>query len=62
MDLFLTYQVNLLITGHDHEKSVEVLGNTTYITMDALLDGFSQAGCLKLHVKNQGVDYSFINF
>lgn len=62
MDLFLTHKVNMLITGHDHKKSVEVLGNTTYITIDALLDGFSEAGYLKLHINNQGIDHTFFNF
>lgn len=62
MDLFHTYNVNLVITGHDHEKSLETLGNTTYITMDALLDGFDQAGYLQLHIDELKPDFEFINF
>lgn len=62
MDLFQTYNVNLVIAGHDHKKSVEILENTTYITLDALLDGYYQAGYLQLHINGLHTDYKFIKF
>ncbi|MDD4215234.1 MAG: hypothetical protein PHR81_10515 [Bacteroidales bacterium] len=52
----------MLITGHDHQKDVEIFGNTAYITLDALLDGYNQAGYLQLSVTNNNVDYTFVNF
>lgn len=61
MDMFHEYQVNMIITGHDHIKSVEVLGNTTYLTMDALLDGNEQAGYLLLHIDEKELNYTFVN-
>jgi UDP-2,3-diacylglucosamine pyrophosphatase LpxH len=61
MDLFYTYNVNSVIMGHDHIKSIEKLGNTSYITLDALLDGFSQAGYLELIINNQSANYKFVN-
>lgn len=61
MDLFYTYNVNFVIMGHDHIKSTEKIGNTNYITMDALLDGFDQAGYLELKISNQSTDYTFVN-
>ncbi|MCK9611619.1 MAG: metallophosphoesterase [Bacteroidales bacterium] len=62
MDLFVKNNVNMLITGHDHQKDVEIFGNTAYITLDALLDGYNQAGYLQLSVTNNNVDYTFVNF
>ncbi|MDD3280917.1 MAG: metallophosphoesterase [Bacteroidales bacterium] len=61
MDLFYTYNVNFVIMGHDHIKSIEKLGNTSYITLDALLDGFNQAGYLELIINNQSANYKFFN-
>ena len=61
MDLSVRYQIDMVITGHDHVKNVEKLGNTTYLTMDALLDGSSHAGYLKLSVKQGNIEYEFIN-
>jgi len=57
--LFFKYNVDMVVTGHDHEHSFETFGNTTYIIMDALLDGFDQAGYLDLSVSNGKVSYSF---
>jgi predicted phosphodiesterase len=61
MDLFTKYQVDMLVAGHDHEKSEEVFGNTTYLVMDALLDGYDQAGYLQLSIKSGSIEYDFIN-
>lgn len=60
MDLFYTYNVNFVIMGHDHIKSIENLEKTTYITLDAILDGFSQASYLKLSI-DDFVENEFVN-
>ena len=57
--LFFKNNVDMVVTGHDHEHSFETMGNTTYIIMDALLDGFKEAGYLKLTMTNGALDYSF---
>ncbi len=61
MDLSVRYQVDMVITGHDHVKDVAELGNTTYLTLDALQDGCSHAGYLKLFVKQGNIEYDFAN-
>ncbi|MCD6597394.1 MAG: metallophosphoesterase [Bacteroidales bacterium] len=61
MDLFTKYQVNMVVTGHDHEHDVELFGNTTYIVMDALKDGLSNAGYVQLIINNGIIEYNFIN-
>ncbi|NLJ82811.1 MAG: hypothetical protein GX330_06775 [Bacteroidales bacterium] len=58
LDLFLTHNINMVITGHDHKRSIEILGNTTYITMDALLDGHKHASYLKLSI-GSSIHYDF---
>ena len=47
--------------GHDHIQSKETLENTSYITLDALLDGFSQASYLELIINNQSANDKFVN-
>ena len=60
MDLFTEYKVDMVITGHDHKRDVEVLGFTTYIQVDALVDGLSYAGYMNLRVKNGKIGYNFL--
>jgi 3',5'-cyclic AMP phosphodiesterase CpdA len=60
MDLFAANNVNMVISGHDHERYEEVFGVTTYITLDALVDGCSNASYLKLNVNNGKLNYQFI--
>jgi hypothetical protein len=57
--MFFKHNVDMVVTAHDHEHSFESFGNTTYIIMDALLDGFKQAGYLNLTVSGGKVSYSF---
>jgi predicted phosphodiesterase len=52
LDLFAEYSVDLVIMGHDHQRSEEWFGNTLYLTLDALEDGFN--GASYLEVRNQG--------
>jgi predicted phosphodiesterase len=62
MDLFTIYQVDMVITGHDHMKYEDKFGNTTYITLDALKDGLDYSGYFKLNMIDGNIDYEFINF
>jgi predicted phosphodiesterase len=59
IDLFFKSNVNLVLMGHDHERSLNQLGYTTYVTMDALLDGHPKASWVKLNVSGDKVGYSF---
>jgi hypothetical protein len=61
IDLFLKSNVNMVMMGHDHERSLNQLGNTTYVTMDALLDGHPKASWVKLNVSGSKVGYSFVD-
>ncbi len=60
-ELCITYQIDMVVTGHDHEKNEAVFGNTTHLTMDALTDDFEDAGYLKLFIKEDKIEYEFIN-
>lgn len=59
MDLFAQYQVHMVLSGHDHDRSTNQFGNTTYITMDALLDGFPKASILKISVSKTTASFDF---
>lgn len=59
-DLCYTYSIDMVIMGHDHMRSEEFLGKTTYITLDALEDDFEDASYLKLQIKESGLNYTFI--
>ena len=61
MDLFTIHQVDMVITGHDHEQHAQLFGNTTHIIMDALQDGQKNAGYFQLNVKNGSLYYRFVN-
>jgi predicted phosphodiesterase len=52
LDLFTRNNVDMVLTGHDHERDVEKFGTTTYIQVDALEDGLSYAGYLNMRIKN----------
>lgn len=60
LDLFEKHKVNLLISGHDHDRYIEEFGHTTYITLDAMKDGLEQASYLELRVGEDGLSYSFV--
>ncbi|MEI8272799.1 MAG: metallophosphoesterase [Paludibacter sp.] len=61
MDLFSTHRVNMVISGHDHVRSLNYFGFTTYITMDALLDANPNASILKLTVSLTKTSFSFMD-
>jgi 3',5'-cyclic AMP phosphodiesterase CpdA len=59
VELFTKYNVNMVVTGHDHKQDSRVFGITTYIVLDALKDGQSNAGYFQLKVKNGIIGYEF---
>ncbi len=61
MDLFAQNQVDMVFSGHDHDRSTNQFGNTTYITMDALLDGFPKAGFVILSVSKTAASFDFVD-
>lgn len=61
MDLFARNNVDMVITGHDHKRDVEVFGVTTYIVVDALEDGLSNAGYLSMRVEKGEISYEFVS-
>jgi 3',5'-cyclic AMP phosphodiesterase CpdA len=61
MDLCYVHSVDMVIMGHDHRRSTETFGKTRFITLDALQDGFEEASYLKLDIKENGLEYTFID-
>jgi hypothetical protein len=61
INLFTEHHVDMVITGHDHKRDEEVFGITTYIQVDALEDGLSNAGYLNLNVENGKLGYDFVS-
>ncbi len=59
LPLFAKNRVNLVVMGHDHNRAIDKLGWTTYITMDALLDGFPTPSFVKLEVTETKLGYEF---
>jgi len=62
LDLFARYHVDMVINGHDHQHNSAFFGITWYIVMDALEDGLSNAGFLRLNVKNGNIQFTFEHF
>jgi predicted phosphodiesterase len=60
IDLFEQNKVNMVVMGHDHDRSLNILGNTTYLTMDALLYGLPNSGYIRLKKDNTGIQHEFI--
>lgn len=61
LNLFLDNRVDLVIMGHDHRHSVELLGYTHYVTLDALEDEFCYASYLSVTNNNGKLSYKFNN-
>lgn len=59
LDLFAKYHIDMVISGHDHIRYEEKIGNTTHLSIDALKDGLSNVGYLELHINNSAVNYTF---
>ncbi len=62
LDLFESSGVDLLISGHDHDRYIEEFGHCTYITLDAMVDGVDQASYMVLSVDQDGLEYEFVKF
>lgn len=60
LDLFTRYDVNMVVSAHDHKRNTVVLGNTTHIILDALQDTNDQASYLKLFINEEKINYDFI--
>lgn len=61
MDICYTQSIDMVIMGHDHQRSEETFGKTRFITLDALEDDFDQASYMKLEIKENGLEYTFID-
>ncbi len=59
LPLFAKNHVNMVIMGHDHRRAIDKLGDTTYLTMDGLLDRLSSASFVKLEVSESKLGYEF---
>ena len=59
-ELCSKHNIDMVITRHDHKKNAVVLGNTTHITMDALLDGGQNQGYFTLLVNGGEIEYEFV--
>lgn len=51
MDLVEEYQVDMVISGHDHRRAIQTFGNTDYIILDALRDDAKNATYMMLQKK-----------
>ncbi len=60
MDLFLRYDVNMVVTAHDHKRNTDHLGNTTHIIMDSLEDANDKASYVKLTINDDTIDFRFV--
>jgi predicted phosphodiesterase len=60
-ELCLQHEVDMVISGHDHQRTVAALGNTTFMTMDALKDGHRNAGWMILTIEGGDISYAFVN-
>ena len=59
LNIFTEHNVDLVIQGHDHKRYETTLGNTLYITMDALKDGDKNASYLELQLGPAGIETTF---
>lgn len=60
-DLFERYDVDIYLCGHDHHREVVQFKQTIYITLDAIMDNFSDASYLKLSLGLEDIQYNFID-
>lgn len=60
MDWCVKYDIDMIVGAHDHKRNVARLGNTTHLTLDALLVNYNHAGYLKLFINQGEIEYEFI--
>ncbi|MCK9301340.1 MAG: metallophosphoesterase [Bacteroidales bacterium] len=59
LDLCLRHQVDMVISGHDHQRHTAVFGNIRFLTLDALSDSHPSPSYLVLNVSPDSIAYSF---
>ena len=59
LDLMSHGSVDMMIAGHDHSRDVTTYNGVTYITLDQIKDGASNASYMVVGV-GQTVDYQFV--
>jgi predicted phosphodiesterase len=60
MDLFARYNVELVVTAHDHRLNDDTLGSTTYIVLPALAQDAPDTGYMTLRVNETTLNHEFI--
>ena len=60
IQLFTKYNVEVVVTGHDHKNASVFFGKTLYLTQDAMHDKAEQASYLNLTVDGSKIEYCFI--
>lgn len=58
-DVCVRYEIDMVITGHDHQRNVVTFGNTVHVTMDALEDINKDPTYLKLNINQGQLLYQF---
>ena len=62
LDLYFKHDVDYVFQGHRHQKSVDVIGNTTYLILDALVDEGSKPTTYVLFTNANGeCSYEFVD-
>jgi UDP-2,3-diacylglucosamine pyrophosphatase LpxH len=61
LDLFADNDIDMVIMGHDHRRSVENFDETRYITLDALEDDFEYASYIRVTNLEGAISYKFID-
>jgi predicted phosphodiesterase len=61
LDLFARKSISLVIMGHDHCRYTERFGNTTYITLDDIVDYDSNPSYLMVTVGTKEMAYEFVD-
>ncbi|MBN2728052.1 MAG: metallophosphoesterase [Bacteroidales bacterium] len=61
MDLFIDYNVNYVVSGHEHKRYENKLGPTQFITLESLHDEESNSSWMELEISNAKSEYRFIS-
>ena len=61
LDLFMEYEVNMVVSGHEHNRYENILGPTRFLTLEALHDEESNSSWVELNIGDNKFEYSFIS-
>jgi hypothetical protein len=61
LDLFIEYNVNYVVSGHEHKRYENKLGPTQFITLESLHDEESNSSWMELEISNAKSEYRFIS-